>query len=65
MLTSEAKTAMNGMHSMLTSVVTGGTIYGWRLDAMLISGMVWILLATCEHLRRSATGRSLAVAHRV
>lgn len=44
---------MNGLHSIAGSVVASGTIYGWRIDAMLMSGALWILIAAAQQVRGS------------
>jgi hypothetical protein len=48
---------MNSLHSILGGVVSHGTIYGWRLDAMLLSGIVWIVIASYQQLRHSVPAR--------
>jgi hypothetical protein len=35
---------MNSLHSLQQSLVSAGTRYGWRLDAIVIGGLLWMLL---------------------
>ena len=35
---------MNSLHSLQQNLLMAGTIYGWRLDAMLMGGLLWILV---------------------
>lgn len=35
---------MNSLHSLQQNLLIAGTIYGWRLDAMLMGGLLWILI---------------------
>ena len=34
---------MRSFYSILDSIVTAGTIYGWRLDAIAVGGLLWAL----------------------
>jgi hypothetical protein len=34
---------MGGLHSLLDNLLTTGTITGWRIDAILIAGLLWVL----------------------
>lgn len=34
---------MRSLSSILDSIVTAGTIYGWRIDAIAIGGLLWAL----------------------
>ena len=35
---------MNSLHSLQQNILMCATIYGWRLDAMLMGGLLWILV---------------------
>lgn len=43
---------MNSLHSALGSLATTGTLYGWRIDAMLISGLLWATVASYAQPRK-------------
>ena len=45
---------MSSLHSLLDNVFTAGTIYGWRLDAILLGSLLWAL-STGYALLRVAT----------
>jgi hypothetical protein len=34
---------MSSVHSLLDNLLTTGTITGWRIDAILIAGLLWVL----------------------
>jgi hypothetical protein len=34
---------MSGLQSLLDNLLTTGTITGWRIDAILIAGLLWVL----------------------
>jgi hypothetical protein len=40
----------NTLHSLIDSVATAGTVYGWRLDAVLLTGALWIATCTARRL---------------
>ena len=40
----------NTLHSLIDSVPTAGTVYGWRLDAVLLTGALWIATSTARRL---------------
>jgi hypothetical protein len=42
---------MSSLHSLLDNLVAAGSLYGWRLDALLLGGMLWVLAAGCAQLR--------------
>ena len=52
---------MNSLQSALDSLITTGSVYGWRLDAMLLSAMIWVVLAGHEHLWTSFRMRPLVI----
>ena len=35
----------NTLHGLIDTVAVAGTVYGWRVDAVLLTGALW--LATC------------------
>lgn len=39
------------LHSFLDNLLAAGSLYGWRLDALLLGGMLWVLAVGCAHLR--------------
>jgi hypothetical protein len=38
------------LHSLIDSVAAAGTVYGWRLDAVLLTGALWIATCTARRL---------------
>jgi hypothetical protein len=36
---------MSTLHSLTTNLIAAATIYGWRVDAIMISGLLWALVA--------------------
>jgi hypothetical protein len=32
---------MSSLHSLLDNLIAAGSIYGWRLDAIVLGGIVW------------------------
>ncbi len=45
----------NTLHSLIDSVAAAGTVYGWRLDAVLLTGALWIATCTARKLALSLT----------
>jgi len=45
----------NTRHSLIDSVAAAGTVYGWRLDAVLLTGALWIAICTARKLALSLT----------
>jgi len=35
---------MNSLHSLQQNLLMAGTMYGWRLDAVVIGALLWVLL---------------------
>lgn len=42
---------MNTLHSLLENVGAAGSLYGWRMDAILLGSMLWALTSGSAHLR--------------
>ena len=42
---------MSSLHSLLDNMITAGSIYGWRLDAMLVGSILWAISTSCLQLR--------------
>lgn len=40
---------MGSLHSLISNLVTAGTLYGWRIDAILVGGLLWMLMAAIAH----------------
>jgi hypothetical protein len=51
MLETTKESTMSSLHSLLDDLVAAGSLYGWRLDAVLLGGMLWVLAAACAQLR--------------
>lgn len=42
---------MSSLHSLLDNMITAGSIYGWRLDAMLVGSILWAISTSYLQLR--------------
>jgi hypothetical protein len=42
---------MSTLHSIVENVAAAGTLYGWRMDAILLGSMLWALAACSAPLR--------------
>lgn len=42
---------MSSLHSLLDNMITAGSIYGWRLDAMLLGSILWAISTSHLQLR--------------
>jgi len=42
---------MSPLRSFLEHAAAAGTLYGWRIDAILLGGMLWALAAGTMQLR--------------
>ncbi|HET9849257.1 MAG TPA: hypothetical protein VFR68_11950 [Candidatus Dormibacteraeota bacterium] len=42
---------MRSFYSILDSILTAGTIYGWRLDAIMVGGLLWALASGYTRVR--------------
>jgi hypothetical protein len=51
MLVSRKESTMPSLHSLLDNLVAAGSLYGWRLDALLLGGVLWALATSAAHLR--------------
>ncbi len=45
----------DALHSLIDSVAAAGTAYGWRLDAVLLTGALWIATCTARRIALSLT----------
>jgi hypothetical protein len=36
---------MRTLHSLLDNLTAAGSIYGWRFDAIVLGGLLWVLSA--------------------
>jgi hypothetical protein len=45
------KPDMSTLHSLLENAAAAGSLYGWRMDAILLGSMLWALTAGSAHLR--------------
>ena len=43
---------MNSLHSLQQNLLMAGTTYGWRLDAILVAGVLSILMAALAEAQR-------------
>jgi hypothetical protein len=50
------KPDMSTLHSLLENAAAAGSLYGWRMDAILLGSMLWALTAGSAQLR-------LAISH--
>jgi hypothetical protein len=42
---------MTSLHSLLDNMITAGSIYGWRLDAILLGSILWAISTSYMQLR--------------
>ena len=42
---------MSALHSLLYNQAAAGIPYGWRIDAIVLGGLVWALAAGYEQVR--------------
>jgi len=42
---------MSTLHSLLDNLAAAGIAYGWRIDAIVLGGLVWALAAGYEQVR--------------
>jgi len=42
---------MSTLHSFLDSAAAAGSLYGWRMDAILLGSVLWALTASAAQLR--------------
>ena len=42
---------MSSLHSLLDNMNTAGSIYGWRLDAILVGSILWAISTSYLQLR--------------
>ena len=42
---------MSTLHSLLEHAAAAGTLYGWRIDAIVLGSMLWALAAGPAHIR--------------
>lgn len=48
---------MSSLHSLLDNLVAAGSLYGWRLDAIVLGGVLWAMTAGCAQVRLAITTR--------
>ena len=42
---------MSSLHSLLDNLLTAGSLYGWRVDAIVLGGTLWLLTAGFTQIR--------------
>ena len=42
---------MTSLHSLLDNMIAAGSIYGWRLDAILLGSILWAISTSYMQLR--------------
>ena len=42
---------MSTLHSLLDNLAAAGSIYGWRIDAIVLGGVLWALSASYTQVR--------------
>jgi hypothetical protein len=42
---------MSSLHSLIDNLTAAGNLYGWRVDAILLGGLLWIFSASLAELR--------------
>jgi hypothetical protein len=51
MLVVTRESTVTNLHSLLDSLLAAGSLYSWRLDGLLLGGMLWVLAAGYTQLR--------------
>jgi len=51
MLISTDDPIMSSIHSLLDNLLAAGTLYGWRVDAIVLGGTLWLVAAGFNHVR--------------
>lgn len=51
MLNPAKESEMSTLHSLLDNLAAAGSIYGWRIDAMMLGGLLWALAAGYSQVR--------------
>jgi len=46
---------MSSLHSLLDNLIAAGSLYGWRLDAILLGSVLWAVSASYTQLRVATT----------
>ena len=46
-------TEMSTLHSLLDNLAAAGTVYGWRIDAIVLGGLIWALASGYAQVRTS------------
>ena len=44
---------MSTLHSLLDNLAAAGIVYGWRIDAMVLGGLLWALATGYGQVRTS------------
>lgn len=42
---------MSTLHSLLDNLAAAGSLYGWRIDAMMLGGLLWAVAAGLTQVR--------------
>lgn len=42
---------MSSLHSLIENLTAAGNLYGWRVDAIVLGGLLWIFSASLAELR--------------
>ena len=53
MLNPAKELEMSTLHSLLDNVAAAGSVYGWRIDAMVLGGLLWALATGYGQVRTS------------
>ena len=53
MLNPAKELEMSTLHSLLDNLAAAGSVYGWRIDAMVLGGLLWALAAGYGQVRTS------------
>jgi hypothetical protein len=51
MLVVTKEAPMSRLHSLLDNLLAAGSLYGWRLDVLLLGGVLWMLALGGAQLR--------------
>jgi hypothetical protein len=44
---------MSSLHSLIDNLLAAGSLYGWRVDAIVLGGTLWLLTLGVTQIRLS------------
>jgi hypothetical protein len=50
---------MDALHSTFESIMAAAIVYGWRIDALALSVLLWIMVATYDNVKEAVAVQRL------